>query len=71
LISLIKIDKDFHPFKQAELDMLIYEYLDSLANDIGCKIYDLPKHYNLGELRRLINIFSNEVQLIWRENKEK
>lgn len=67
LIQLVKISDRWHSWNQAVMDELIFDYLQTLADDYQCEVLELGEYLSLRELHRMITIFKNEVELIWEE----
>jgi hypothetical protein len=69
LVQLVKISPNFHSYNQAVMDELINDYLQTLCDDYQCEAIELPKFIPMKDLHRMIIIFKNEVEQIWKEEK--
>ena len=65
-IKETRISKEFHPFNQAVMDELIFDFLCLTAEDYETNITGLFNILGPNEVRRLIKIFKETVEEGWR-----
>jgi len=71
IFNLIKISTEFHPFRQAEMNELVEDFLIMTAEENGCSLMELSERWGFKTMNYIIIRFVNEVQEIWREHENK